>query len=218
MIGPGHLLDNSPNQDAYQVRNLTHGFLLVVCDGMGSKSLSHIGSAMACKAVCEIVDAVSFSTGSRELIESIYSRWLQLMDGIPPNESVTTCLFCWGDGNGQVRSFQLGDGVILAKNLAISETRSGFSNETTGLGVSKKYSDWMVCNFSLDRGDAVVLMTDGISEDLADGSALELLNTMSERFHGMSPRRVKKELRKELMAWPTPNHLDDKTIAVAIQY
>jgi serine/threonine protein phosphatase PrpC len=218
VIGPGHSIDGSPNQDAYLTRKLGRGFLLVVCDGMGSKRLSHIGSAMACQAVLEITGTSCFSIDNRELVEGIYRRWLQLIDDINPKEAVTTCLFCWGDGSGNVRSFQLGDGIILAKDLARPETRSGFGNETTGLGISKKYSDWVIGNFHLGSGEAVVLMTDGISEDLVNGSEMLLLNSIRANFHTMSSRRVKKQLQKELMDWPTPNHLDDKTLVIAIQY
>lgn len=218
MIGPGHLLDGSPNQDAYLTRKLARGFLLVVCDGMGSKTLSHIGSTMACQAVSEIIRDACFWTDSRAIVERIYRRWLALLGSIRPTDSVTTCLFCWGDGSGSVRSFQLGDGLILARGLALPEIRSGFGNETTGLGISKKYSDWIVGDFYLGPGDAAVLMTDGISEDLAAGSEVQLLNTMRNSFKTMSTRRVKRQLQKELIAWPTPNHLDDKTIALAIQY
>jgi serine/threonine protein phosphatase PrpC len=218
VIGPGHSLDGSPNQDAYLTRKLDQGFLLVACDGMGSKRLSHIGSAMACQAVREITAASCFSIDNRELVEGIYRRWLQLIDRINPKEAVTTCLFCWGNGKGSARSFQLGDGLILARDLALPDTRSGFSNETTGLGISKNYSDWVVGNFHLGSGEAVVLMTDGISEDLVDGSEVQLLNAIRASFHTMSSRRVKKQLQKELMDWPTPNHLDDKTLVLAIQY
>jgi serine/threonine protein phosphatase PrpC len=218
VIGPGHLLDGSPNQDAYLTRKFARGFLLVVCDGMGSKTLSHIGSKMACQAVNEIIGEASFLTDSREIVEGIYRRWLKLLGSISHRDSVTTCLFCWGDGSGRVRSFQLGDGLILARGLAQPEIRSGFGNETTGLGISKKYSDWRVGDFHLGPGDAAVLMTDGISEDLAAGSEVQLLSVMRDSFQTMSSRRVKKQLQKELLAWPTPSHLDDKTIALAIQY
>jgi hypothetical protein len=44
------------------------------------------------------------------------------------------------------------------------------------------------------------------------------LNSIRANFHTMSSRRVKKQLQKELMDWPTPNHLDDKTLVIAIQY
>jgi serine/threonine protein phosphatase PrpC len=218
VIGPGHLLEGSPNQDAYLIRKFAGGFLVVVCDGMGSKPLSHIGSAMACQAVREVTDYTSYSIDNRELVEGIYRRWLQLIDSINPKEAATTCLFCWGDGNGSVRSFQLGDGLILARDLAFPEIRTAFGNETTGLGISKKYSDWVVDNFHLGPGEAVVLMTDGISEDLVTGSEVQLLNAMRDSFNTMSSRRIKKQLQKELVDWPTPNHLDDKTLVLAIQY
>jgi len=217
VIGPGHVTEGTPNQDAYLTRRLEAGFLLVVCDGMGSKSLSHIGSSMACRAVLDITTSVDYSIADRDLIESIYKRWLQLMEGTDTRNAITTCLFCWGDKSGQVRSFQLGDGLILANGLAVVEAGENFSNETTGLGLSKKYSDWAVRRFQLDRGEAVALMTDGISEDIESGVEQQLLGSMRDSFKGMSARRVKKALIKELSEWPTPNHLDDKTLAIAIR-
>jgi len=216
VMGPGHYSDGTPNQDAFLTQKLNRGFLLVVCDGMGSKRLSHIGSVMACRAVQDVISKESFYIDSRTLVESIYRRWLQLVGDRSVTEAVTTCLFCWCDDNGNARSFQLGDGLILAKKLPLPDPTSDFGNVTTGLGVSKKYSDWFINEFTLEVADGVVLMTDGISEDLHQGSEQQLLSALTFDLQNKNPRRIKKYLTKELMAWPTPNHLDDKTIAIAI--
>lgn len=217
VIGPGHLVDNTPNQDSFATKRLDSGFVLVVCDGMGSKPLSHLGSALACRAVLDIVSNTHYSTSDREVVEAVYKRWLDLMAGIEVGLAVTTCLFCWADDLGTVRSFQLGDGLILARGTSGIIDHQGFSNETTGLGISKKYSDWKINQFHLDLGEIVVLMTDGISEDIENGCEQQILDSMRDSFEGMTVRRVKKALKKELIDWPTPNHLDDKTIAIAIR-
>ena len=50
VIGPGHLLNGQANQDSVLVKRVPNGWLAVVCDGMGSKPHSDIGSRQACRA------------------------------------------------------------------------------------------------------------------------------------------------------------------------
>lgn len=217
MIGPGHAIDGSPNQDSLLFRRFNGCFLTVVCDGMGSKSHSHIGSNLACRAVYEIISTSDFDVDGKVLIESIYRRWLFLLDGVNRKDAVTTCLICWGNSTGVVRYFQLGDGRIIAPDIQVKDDGTNFGNETTGLGVSEKYSDWFVGELKLEKGRGLAIMTDGISEDLEEGCENQLLASLIGSMKGISSRRAKKTLVQELNDWPTPNHLDDKTIAVVIR-
>lgn len=217
VIGPGHVLEGTPNQDAFLNRQLYRGFLSVVCDGMGSKPFSHLGSRLACRAVLDVIRSAKFLIDSQSLVESIYSRWLTLLDGLPQKEAVTTCLICWGNASGVVRYFQLGDGRIIAPVHLFEEGSANFGNETTGLGVSVNFLDWRTGEFELDRGQCIAMMTDGISEDLEEGCEDELLAALNSSLNGKSPRRGKKALEEELHDWPTPNHLDDKTISVIVR-
>ena len=217
VIGPGHALEGTPNQDAFLNRQLYGGFLSVVCDGMGSKPYSHLGSRLACRAVHDVIRSAEFLIDSQFLVECIYSRWMTLLDGLPQKDAVTTCLICWGDTSGVVRYFQLGDGRIVAPVLLFDEGNANFGNETTGLGVSVSFSDWRTGEFELGRGQCIAMMTDGISEDLEPGCEDELLAALIRSLKGKSPRRGKKALVEELTNWPTPNHLDDKTISVVVR-
>ena len=217
VIGPGHILEGMPNQDAFLNRQISGGFLSVVCDGMGSKPHSHLGSRLACRAVHDAIRSADFLIDSQSLVESIYRRWLTLLDGLPQNDAVTTCLICWGNASGSIRYFQLGDGRIVAPVRLFEEGDSNFGNETTGLGVSANFSDWRTGEFELDRGQCIAIMTDGISEDLELGCENDLLAALTRSLKGKSPRRGKKALTEELYEWPTPNHLDDKTISVVVR-
>jgi serine/threonine protein phosphatase PrpC len=217
VIGPGHDLEGTPNQDAFLNRQLSGGFLSVVCDGMGSKPNSHVGSRLACRAVYEVIRNVEYGIDSQFLVNSVYSRWLTLLDGSPENDAVTTCLICWGNSSGSVRYFQLGDGRIVAPKHFIENESANFSNETTGFGISTSFSDWRTGEFVLNRGQCVAIMTDGISEDLQLGCEGDLLAALTQSLKGRSSRRSKKVLVEELQDWPTPNHLDDKTISVVVR-
>ena len=217
MIGPGHEVDGSPNQDSLLLRRFYGGFIAVVCDGMGSKSHSQIGSRLACRAVYDVVGTADFTIEGKVLIENIYRRWLFLLGNINRNDAVTTCLICWGNSSGAVRYFQLGDGRIIAPGIQVKDDGANFGNETTGLGVSEKYSDWFFGELMLEKGQGLAMMTDGISEDLEVGCESQLLASLVGSMKGLTTRRAKKSLVQELCDWPTPNHLDDKTIAVAIR-
>jgi serine/threonine protein phosphatase PrpC len=215
--GPLHISEGKPNQDSSLIRAVHNGWLAIVCDGMGSKPFSQIGSKQACRAVIDTVKSSSFTIDSKELIKSIYQRWLSYLGAIKPTDAVTTCLFCWLSRDGRIRTFQLGDGLIVVSNvLSKSNDSNNFGNETTGLGKSTKFSDWKVQSFTLQTGDAVALMTDGISEDINPGMETQFMNEICNRINGKSFRQAKVWLKNELKAWATANHTDDKSIALLV--
>ena len=55
-------------------------------------------------------------------------------------------------------------------------------------------------------------MTDGISDDLTQTGGF--VRDMIEQMKNMGSRYGKEWIRRELEAWPTPSHTDDKTIAL----
>jgi serine/threonine protein phosphatase PrpC len=214
--GPLHISEGKPNQDSSLIRAVHNGWLAIVCDGMGSKPFSQIGSKQACRAVIDTVKSSPFTIDSKELIKSVYQRWLSYLGAIKPHDAVTTCLFCWLSRDGRIRSFQLGDGLIVVSNVQSKSNESNFGNETTGLGKSTKFSDWKVQSFTLAPGDAVALMTDGISDDISPGMETQFMNEICNQINGKSLRQAKSWLKNELKTWATPNHTDDKSIALLV--
>ena len=216
VTGPGHLRERMPNQDAYLNRRMRGGFIAVVCDGMGSRPFSGFGAKCACRVSRNILASANFSIDSRSLITTIRDGWLNALGDIDPNDAATTCLICWGNSIGEVRYFQLGDGRIIAPEMEYSE-RVSFTNETTGLGVSHTLDAWTEGAVTLARGQGIVMMTDGISEDLEEGSEQAMLKSLLRLAKYQGPRRAKKSIVRELNDWPTPSHLDDKTISIIVR-
>ena len=217
VIGPGHLLNAQPNQDAVLVKSVPTGWLAVVCDGMGSRSHADFGSKLACRAAFNIIKKVKFTIESKELITLIYQQWLESLGRVKANDAVTTCLICWLTHQGELRTFQLGDGLILTSKKKLEHIDSNnFGNVTTGLGKSRKFSDWQVTQQKLSKGDVIALMTDGISEDINQGVEMEFVNAISERIKGKSIRQAKTWLKNEFKTWATPNHTDDKSLAILV--
>ncbi|MGO3455600.1 MAG: PP2C family serine/threonine-protein phosphatase [Marinomonadaceae bacterium] len=217
VIGPGHLLNGQTNQDSVLVKRVPSGWLAVVCDGMGSKPHAEVGSRQACRAAFRVIKKVDFSIENKVLIKQIYQKWLNSLGEIKASDAMTTCLIAWVSDSGVLRTFQLGDGLILtSQQLTEKLDANDFGNITTGLGKSKQFSDWQVTKQQLNVGDVIALMTDGISEDLNQGMELAFVNTIVESTNGKSIRHAKTWLKNEFRYWGTPNHTDDKTLAVMV--
>ena len=217
VIGPGHLLNGQANQDSVLVKRVPNGWLAVVCDGMGSKPHSDIGSRQACRAAFEVIKTVDFNIESKSLIKRIYQHWLDSLGDIKASDAVTTCLIAWVSDEGELRTFQLGDGLILtSQQTAEHSDTNDFGNITTGLGKSKQFSDWQITKQKLSVGDVIALMTDGISEDLHQGMELDFAHSIIESTKGKSIRQAKAWLKNEFRNWGTPNHTDDKTLALLV--
>ncbi len=216
--GPGHVREGLPNQDYVITRSLKGQWLLVVCDGMGSRSESQIGSRAAAKAAVKAIKSLDFTCDDRQIVSEIYRVWLERLAelGIKPADAVTVCLIVWGQSNGEFRYAHLGDGALLSTIGVLSEENTErFSNETTGLGLSKKISDWRFGNGNLrDCGCILTLATDGISEDLTDPEAF--CKYLKHKLSKMSVRQSRSWLKHQLTNWPTPGHSDDKSIAIVL--
>lgn len=217
--GPGHVADGLPNQDAVLIRQGRREWLAVVADGMGSRPHAALGARAACIAVRTAVRGQYFADEDRVLIRAVYRHWLAELGrhAVAPADAVTTCLLAWGLADGRYRLLALGDGLILghpepAGGLPANDG-NGFSNETTGLGLSRRYSDWSASRGVLQaRGDGLLLMSDGLSTDLVrtDG----LVHAVIRDLRGCSARRARQRLDRALRDWPTPCHQDDKTLVV----
>lgn len=219
MIGPGNLREKKLNQDAVMHRFWKNNWCIAVCDGMGSKPLSHIGSSLACQSVYEVLKHCDFSLAEKEVAKKIYIYWLKLLKdkNILPTDAATTCLFAWGNRQGNVRLFQLGDGAIYYQSESFGhvgvKSDDLFSNQTNALGYSKKWDDWSYKEIDLtDPNHGIILMTDGISEDLLNERRFTSALIQKATLH--SVRRLKKYIQHELIHWPTPQHSDDKSIGI----
>ena len=217
VIGPGHIASGQPNQDAILMRHRSDSWLAVVSDGMGSRPHSDFGSKCATRAVLAAVKSLSFDVTDKDFIHFIYKYWLSLLGDTRANDAVATCLVAWGLASGEARLFQLGDGAVIYhgvdSGVLVSRDKAAFGNETTGLGASRKYSDWCCRTVMLDvEHHAIALLTDGISDDVSDTSGFLEHTALQLRTKGR--RYGKSWMQKQLEEWPTPAHSDDKTMAL----
>ena len=226
VIGPGHVSTGKPNQDSWASFHHPWGDGVVVSDGLGSKQHSDWGSAAACRAVETAAYALSHDTlgdgpVAANLIARVRDEWLRAIEPLDPRDSAATCVFAVADGQDQLHLGLLGDGAVVAvltdgSVAALTDDKSGgFSNITSALSPTVAAESWQVTSLPAIDCVAVVLFTDGISDDLEDlaGFAQELIKS----FAAMPALAASRRIREVLMTWPVPKHSDDKTLACLIR-
>lgn len=221
--GPGHIKDNLPNQDFVHV-GFSRGFLLVmVCDGLGSHRHSDYGARTLCEIFpdCFLEWSKFKPHDMDDLLRLLQARWLMRTRGYGVETCGCTCQLAILNSKGKGRLAQLGDGMTLVRHGSevskFVEQKSGYGNETMAMGEGNLLPYWKKNKVDLsNHGDRLLMMTDGISEDILPQAEEKFVSTF-DLFFGMSRSRGQKALTTDLVNWPTPHHLDDKTI-VAIEY
>ncbi|AFZ46991.1 hypothetical protein Cyast_1022 [Cyanobacterium stanieri PCC 7202] len=222
VIGPLHQQEKRLNEDAWSKIDNHYGRGIVVSDGMGSKPNARMGARMTCLAVKEALLSwgKAPSPPINSLLRLIHIHWELKILPASKEDSVATCLFAVVTPKGELIMAQLGDGVAMVKQdngetIILNDHHKVFGNFTTGLGIAKSTKEWSVfMTPHFPPNSAVLLATDGIADDLQRDKMGDFLGFILEEFGGLSPHHRWRSLCRELRNWPTPKHLDDKTLAV----
>jgi len=150
------------------------------------------------------------------LFEHIRRLWLSNVAPLSPRDCAATCLFAFRQCD-LFHVGMLGDGLAAAIRsdgsvLSLLEDKSqGFSNITSALSPDVSSQNWCYMSLPADQCTAVLLCTDGVSDDLdnADGFVTGLVAA----YRPLAATSASRHLRQMLENWPTPRHNDDKTIA-----
>lgn len=220
--GPLHCQERRANEDAWLHVAGSFGVLAAVCDGMGSKPHAREGARAACAAVKEAVSRWAKAEGAplAYLPHLIEVFWRLRLHPMEPQTAATTCLLALATQRGTWIVGGLGDGLAITRSgadlqIVIGDRGGAFVNETAALGVSRGPRDWTLLEFPpSDRERIAVLATDGIADDLRPDRLAEFCDWLAETFCDLTPTARVRTLAAELRAWPTPGHLDDKTLAV----
>ncbi|MDO4683246.1 MAG: PP2C family serine/threonine-protein phosphatase [Lautropia sp.] len=218
VTGPAHLVRNQPNQDAYRVAGDGHGWFAAVADGLGSRPFSDKGAREACKVARRVLRQSGRTHGLDGLMSQVQSQWMKAVAPCRPSDAATTLLVARVSASGDLLTAQVGDGLILVRSGGsfhrFTPQRQGYLNETDSLDALDARKRWELGKARLDStGDGVILMTDGISDDLDEDLLEGFFDLIYRKLMNRSRRRGKQWLRSELRDWPTPLHGDDKTLA-----
>lgn len=220
--GPLHGREGRPNEDAWLHARGQFGSLAVVCDGLGSRPNARVGAKAACIAVREAVSLWSKADDAplSYLSHLVEVLWRLRLHPTEPTSAATTCLLALSTLKGKCIVGGVGDGLVLVRTGTAIEVIVGgrgedFANETRGLGVSTGPRSWTLAalpHTNIER--VVVLATDGVADDLVPERFDGFCDWLIDSFGSLAPRERHRRLAAELRAWPTPGHLDDKTLAV----
>lgn len=195
----------------------------MVCDGVGSAAAAERGSRAACRAVLEAVGRWSKakSPSDESLLRLIHALWSLRVAPENPVDCATTCLFAAMLPNDELLVAQLGDGLVAIAGpdgaVEVLGGRTGFSNQTIALGYARSLGDWTMARRKALAGTAVLLASDGVSDDLIPERIGDLILHLTTHFGPMAPAQRQQALRRELIDWQTAHHRDDKTLAVIWQ-
>ena len=183
VTGPRHLELMEPNQDAMGLVGYRGGWLASVADGLGSRFRSDQGSRKACQVARRVMRTAKNCFVLPDAIQSTHGQWLEAIGSIPPEDAATTILFARVTANGEVHAAQLGDGLLLMRCggefSCVTPERAGFSNQTLALEAEHKQNNWIMTEGVLTRpGDGVVLMSDGVADDLDLDHLHEFFDTL----------------------------------------
>lgn len=217
VIGPRHVDLGEPNQDAAVLSGSRGGWIAAVADGLGSRTRSDLGARSACQVTRRILRPISNRVDPLVVLPLIHQRWLEAIDPVPPRDAATTLLFSCVTDRGEVRAAQLGDGLLLVKYAGvfhrITPERTAFGNQTWALESTYSQDKWNSTKGMLTKpGDGVVLMTDGVADDLEPTHLADFFDGLYKDLRARNRRRGRRWLRSELNNWATPLHSDDKTL------
>ncbi len=219
--GPQHRQDQQPNQDAWLGRLTRQGAVAVVCDGLGSRAHAAEGSRAACRAVAEAVRHWARIPDAPPdlLLRLVHALWNVRVHPTGRHDSATTCLFAATSSDGRLVLAQLGDGLILLKTpqgmTTLEPPSDRFGNATTGLGIAKDLRDWRIHVEPAITGDTMVMLaTDGVADDLLPDKRGPFMRFLVDHHGSFPAARRSRAVARSLREWPTPRHLDDKTVAV----
>jgi len=213
--GPAHTQDDLPNQDALGIRGCNGGWHIAVADGLGSRPMSHVGSRKAVQLFGRLARGQP-QLEPAEVGGILRAQWLAHF-GSDYHRFESTCL--WAHVNDYGRGFagQVGDGLVLCRSGGVfrvmTPPREGFGNQTHTLAYADSTSSTSIQLRLSSPGDGVLLLTDGISDDLIHEQLEPFFDVIYQRQRRSSRRRMRSWLTHELQGWSTPMHGDDKTIA-----
>lgn len=217
VIGPRHLDLGERNQDAMALTGCRDGWIAAVADGLGSRARSDLGARSACQVSRRILRAASSSFDLPATLPLIHQQWLEAIEPTTPRDAATTLLFGRVTAKGDVHAAQLGDGLLLVRCAGefrrITPDRTAYGNQTWALESTHMQDKWSTIQGRLTApGDGVVLMTDGVADDLESAQLADFFDALYQDLCTRNRRRGRRWLQSELNDWATPLHSDDKTL------
>lgn len=222
MRGPAHAREGLPCEDHWSICRRKGMTTIAVSDGMGGCSAAREAARAACKVAHDCAHVWSRAAQAvpedfMALFALMWKMWLGDRDARPFG---ATLLFAVVREDGTAHVFQLGDGLVgwLLEDGTFHRLRdrdSGFGNLTCGVADAGESTAWRDASIkAVPQWRAIVLATDGVADDLREDALPSFLGLLAAEAISNGAGKTRAWLRSEFKNWPTPNHLDDKTLTI----
>lgn len=210
------------NQDSFLSKPYKDGYIMVVSDGMGSKSLSHFGSKCICESVYDVVsnytfdlDAISF----KDIIYACHEEWKKRLSDYDIKQCYATLLVAV-IREKTIKAARLGDGFLAiyadGKVTCLYDKKENyFANETDCLKEELDREKIEIVEIEYSKFHGAVSCTDGVEigtmqEEDITGFTQEFV----EEYSYKEKDEVIEEIESWLKDWPG---MDDKTLAFVME-
>ena len=221
VIGPTHIHQHMPNQDAFKYRNYGYGCVIAVADGVGSDRYSHFGSKAVVQAVHEAFCAyVRGDINRTQITKSIYRYYISILKKRYQSAASTTCLFAAYIFNQGLYLGLIGDGIICGsincQPFVMQKESDSFTNIVKPLSPQRPNPTWSTKYIPEHRLNSIRLMlaTDGVSEDILPNKGPDFASYLIDCISAWRTEDRQIKLTNLLEHWETPKSLDDKTIVL----
>lgn len=210
------------NQDSFLSKPYKDGYIMVVSDGMGSKSLSHFGSKCICESVYDVVSNYTFGLdviSFKDIIYACHEEWKKRLSDYDIKQCYATLLVAV-IREKTIKAARLGDGFLAiyadGKVTCLYDKKENyFANETDCLKEELDREKIEIVEIEYSKFHGAVSCTDGVEigtmqEEDITGFTQEFV----EEYSYKEKDEVIEEIESWLKDWPG---MDDKTLAFVME-
>lgn len=210
------------NQDSYLCKPYKDGYIMVVSDGMGSKSLSHFGSKCICESVYDVVSNYTFDLdviSFKDIIYACHEEWKKRLSNYEIKQCYATLLVAVIRKN-KISAARLGDGFLAVytdgKVTCLYDKKENyFANETDCLKEKLDREKVEIVEIEYSEFQGAVSCTDGVEiGTMQEDDISNFTREFVDEYSNQDRDEVIAEIETWLKDWPG---MDDKTLAFVIE-
>lgn len=210
------------NQDSYLSKPYKDGYIMVVSDGMGSKSLSHFGSKCICESVYDVVSNYTFDLdviSFKDIIYTCHGEWKKRLSDYEIKQCYATLLVAVIRKN-KISAARLGDGFLAVytdgKVTCLYDKKENyFANETDCLKEELDRKKVEIVEIEYSEFQGAVSCTDGVEiGTMQEEDISNFTREFVDEYLNQDMDEVISEIETWLKDWPG---MDDKTLAFVME-
>lgn len=205
------------NQDSFLCKPYKDGYIMVVSDGMGSKSLSHLGSKCICECVYDVVSNYAFDLdviSFKDIIYACHEEWKKRLSDFDIKQCYATLLVAV-IRKKTIKAARLGDGFLAiyadGKVTCLYDKKENyFANETDCLKENLDREKIEIVKIEYSKYQGAVSCTDGVEiGTMQEKDIIGFTQEFVDEYSNKEKEDVIEEIESWLEAWPG---MDDKTL------